>query len=90
MTGSDLGLPTPNGLESVYSCDCAGFRDNWPEKFCLRCLEAWTGGLPAVLEGDALAREMRRAARILAARLREDPDIARKSLNTVLEAADRA
>ena len=72
----------------VYTCDCEGFRKNWPEKFCLRCLDTWAAGLPAHFKGKHLLREMRRAAAILARHLKDDPTLGRLSVRSALEASE--
>lgn len=59
--------------EAEYRCDCSGFKELCVEKMCLRCLEAYSGGLPAVLQGAALEHEMRRVAGRLATILQDDP-----------------
>lgn len=59
-----------------------------PTKFCLRCLDAWVAGLPGVFSGPRLEREMRKAAGILARRLKEDPRLASLTLNQALNASE--
>jgi hypothetical protein len=47
------------------------------ETMCLRCLDAYSSALPAVLQGAALGREMRRVASCLARIVERDPTLGR-------------
>lgn len=79
----------PVQAEVEYRCDCAGFRSLVLEQMCLKCLEAYTGGLPHVLKEPQLGREMRRVAGCLARILKNDPLLGNLPLGAVLRAAER-
>jgi len=80
--------PTVPGATATYECDCRGFRESNPVHFCLRCLTIWVEGLPGVFSGRRLEREMRRAASILARRIKEDPSLGRLSVRHALDVAE--
>jgi hypothetical protein len=80
--------PDESGREPAYHCDCIGFEQNYPERFCLRCLTVWVEGLPGVCSGSKLDAEMRRAGRILARRVKDDPDLGKIRLVSAVRAAE--
>lgn len=88
-SGGGLLAPPPEAPASIYVCGCRGFRENNPIYFCLRCLDNWVAGLPGMFSGKRLEREMRKAAGILARRLKEDPALGRMLLNDALNASER-
>jgi hypothetical protein len=53
------GTESPVG---AYACECDGFEQHRLEGMCLRCLNVYAEGLPLVLTGESLAREMRHVA----------------------------
>lgn len=72
-----------------YRCDCPGFKVLDVMQMCLRCLEAYSTGLPHVLQGVGLHREMHRVATRLAVILRDDPLLANLPLSAAIRAAER-
>lgn len=86
-SGADPPTPALEGT-ALYTCDCRGFTQNDMRYFCLRCLDNWVAGLAGVFSGKRLEREMRKAASVLARRLKEDPHLGRLLLNDALNAAE--
>lgn len=73
-----------------YSCACAGYRRSNLMLMCLRCLDAYSSGLPLVLSGDRLQFEMQRVAKRLAVLLKGDQLLANLPVETVIRAAERS
>jgi hypothetical protein len=61
---------------SAVYCNCLGSITGEPEAFCERCLDAYADAVIQRLTGSDLMRELERIARIVAERLRKDPDLA--------------
>jgi len=60
-------------ITPTYTCDCPGFKNLTVEDMCLRCLDGYAEGLPHVLRGDALTKEMRHVAVCLQRIIKADP-----------------
>lgn len=71
-----------------YSCACTGYRTSNLMLMCLRCLDAYSSGLPLVLSGDRLTFEMQRVARRLGVLLKGDPLLANLPIDVALRKAE--
>lgn len=89
------GVPPPpaDAMETEqyeYECACVGFRTLNLMLMCLRCLDAYSEGLPHVLSGQRLDYEMQRVAARLKVLLKDDPLVANLPVEAVINAAERS
>lgn len=82
-------LPADATETERYECACVGFRTLNLMLMCLRCLDAYSEGLPHVLSGQRLDFEMQRVAARLKVLLKDDPLIANLPVETVINAAEK-